>query len=406
MGTGRFDSSSLVFTVALVALVNALFYVGFVGDDEDPSLSFRVRSLATKKLAAHLLANPPKLNSKTQINAGAKSPQSSTHGSDKPLGEAGPVSVLWTERSLSDATLSLPASVISSSDASGPSGKGKDLSTIKVLLDGDDEFREVAASRIAGESTPQILVKDILADYNDELESGDIVKMTIAALRPKNLAKEARKSSHKPPVGSLSLRLASLADLRERSSLTIRVVPGVWEQHPLASSWLALPAVTKNDEAMSIHLKNAQDLAQFLPMIRGAKALSIEADGKRENYLDGYCFVRGREVAAVVWGGSVTSEQWSRIANALHASMIYRGPAAAFLMAPHHEVNFADKLTAVSKVMKGPIFVYDSRPGDGRYPILPATILNEPQIATYLQDATALFTRPVQLLAPSVALAH
>ena len=86
--------------------------------------------------------------------------------------------------------------------------------------------------------------------------------------------------------------------------------------------------------------------------------------------------------------------------------MIVRGSASAFLMAPKSEPEFMKKLEAVSKWLHEPIYVYDSRPGDGRYPVLPATVLREPQIASYLQSATGIFTRPVQLLSPSADLAH
>ena len=246
-------------------------------------------------------------------------------------------------------------------------------------------------------------MKDLLTQESAEHKSGDILRLTIDGTHGKRRGKGGDAG---PWAGSLTLNVASIADLRHRGPLTMHLSPGGWEANASAATWLALPGAAEGDQSVSIQLEDGKDMVSLLPLIRAAHSMSIAPENKMSKQREGYCFVRRGEVVATLWGAALPAELWTKIATALRASMIFRGSASAFLMAPKSEPEFMKKLEAVSKWLHEPIYVYDSRPGDGRYPVLPATVLREPQIASYLQSATGIFTRPVQLLSPSADLAH
>ena len=429
----RFDPSSTVFTVALVLLLNVLFYAAFVTDDgasEGSTAPTLARGLAAKGSAARRAQARPKrseVEPVTEVELAADAPEhdktstsltsSKTSESDDhypskaqasnkvyPSGVTSQVNtgatILWTERSLTDVGLSIPA--VFASHTQGKHGK-QDFPVARMRIGANQESHTVAVMSDQGSPTPYILMKDLLTQESTEHKAGDILKLTIDGTKTKRHGKGSGAGAR---AGSLTLNLASVADLHGRGPLTMHLTPGGWETNASATTWLALPGAAEGDQSVSIQLEDGKDMASLMPLIRAAHGMSVVPESKSAKQREGYCFVRRGEVVATLWGAALPTELWSKIATALRASMIFRGSASAFIMAPKSEPDFKKKLEAVSKWFHEPIYVYDSRPGDGRYPVLPATVLNEPQIASYLQNATGIFSRPVQLMSPSAALAH
>ena len=441
----RFDPSSTVFTVALVLLLNVLFYAAFVTDDgasegsTAPTLS---RGLAAKGSAArraHARSKRSEVEPVTEVELAADAPehdktstsltssktsktsktseaddhypskvQASNSDNVYPSGLTSQLNtqvntgatILWTERSLTDVGLSIPA--LFATHAQGKHGK-QDLPVARMRIGANQESHTVAVMSDQGSPTPYILMKDLLTQESTEHKAGDILKLTIDGTKTKRHGKGGGAGAR---AGSLTLNLASVADLYGRGPLTMHLTPGGWETNASATTWLALPGAAEGDQSVSIQLEDGKDMVSLMPLIRAAHGMSVVSETKSTKQRDGYCFVRRGEVVATLWGAALPTELWSKIATALRASMIYRGSASAFIMAPKSEPDFKKKFEAVSKWFHEPMYVYDSRPGDGRYPVLPATVLNEPQIALYLQNATGIFSRPVQMMSPSAALAH
>ncbi len=420
----RFDPSSTVFTVALVLLLNVLFYAAFVTDDgasegsKAPTLS---RSLAAKGATARRAQARPKPSEVEPVTEVEPEAEDREHDKTSPSYEHYPskarasnkvypssvtsqvntaATILWTERSLTDVGLSIPA--VFATHGQGKHGK-HNFPMARMRIGDNREVHSVAVMSDQGSPTPYILMKDLLTQESAEHKAGDVLKLTIDGTKAKRRGKGGDAGAR---AGSLTLNLASIADLHSRGPLTMHLTPGGWETNASATTWLALPGAAEGDQSVSIQLEDGKDMLSLMPLIRAAHGMSVVPESKSAKQREGYCFVRRGEVVATLWGAALPTELWSKIATALKASMIFRGSASAFIMAPKSEPDFKKKLEAVSKWFHEPIYVYDSRPGDGRYPVLPATVLNEPQIASYLQSATGIFSRPVQLMSPSAALAH
>ncbi len=418
MTARRFDPTSTPVTVALVLLLNGLFYTAFVAGEDKPNAVAPVtvkRSLAAKPLKAPVrpLTQEAKLDAEDVDTASTREfatmapPPPVDHQGPRPQGAGG--TVLWTERKLSEVSLSIPAS-FGSGVTTRTRGKVKrdgadDLPFVRVTIEGDDEIRGVPVLSDAGNPTPYILIKDVLGEGNDQRPDhrrmGDLLSLNITSAQPRS-----RRNPGKVGNGSLHLTLGSLTDLKTRSPLTLHLTQGGWEGNPASGSWLALPTVREGNETLSIHLQSGEDLDVFLPLIRAAQGMTAVPGGTVDKSQEGYCFVRRGEVVATIWGAPVANETWAKIASGLKASLIYRGPASAFIMSPRFEPEFQKKLAQTNAIGSEPIYVYDSRPGDGRYPVLPGTMLGEPEIAAYLQNATGLFNKPVQLMSTSAMLAH
>ena len=339
-------------------------------------------------------APPSKVHTSKVYTAGTASQVNATNTANTAA------TILWTERSLTDVGLSIPAVFATQ----GQGKQGRDGFPVARIRIGDNQASHtVAVVSDQGSPTPYILMKDLLTQDSKEHKAGDILKLTIDGSKTKRHGKGGVAGVR---AGSLTLNLASVADLHERGPLTMHLSPGGWETNASGTTWLALPGAAEGDQSVSIQLEDGKDMVSLMPLIRAAHGMSVVSESKSAKQREGYCFVRRGEVVATMWGAALPTELWSKIATALRASMIFRGSASAFIMAPKNEPDFKKKLESVSKWLHDPIYVYDSRPGDGRYPVLPATVLNEPQIASYLQSATGIFSRPVQLMSPSAALAH
>ncbi len=423
MTARRFDPSSTPVTVALVLLLNGLFYTAFVAGEDKPNAVAPVtvrRSLAAKPLVKPTLVKPTMesaavttaeddLARAPEVEAATLPPPADYEAPRATALAPGPgapgATVLWTERKLSEVSLSIPAS-FGSGVTTRTRGKVKrdgldDLPFVRVTIDGDDEIRGVPVLSDAGNPTPYILIKDVLGEATEHRRMGDILNLNITSAQPRS-----RRSPGKVGNGSLRLSLGSLTDLKTRSPLTIHLTPGGWEANPASGSWLALPTSREGSDTISIHLQSGEDLDVFLPLIRAAQGMTAVPGGTIEKSQEGYCFVRRGEVVATIWGAPLATETWAKIASGLKASLIYRGAASAFIMSPRFEPEFQKKLAHTNAIGNEPIYVYDSRPGDGRYPVLPGTLLGEPEIAAYLQNATGIFNRPVQLMSTSAMLAH
>lgn len=411
MTARRFDPSSTPVTVALVLLLNGLFYTAFVAGEDKPNAVAPVtvkRTLAAKPLVkAQKQVAAVDAQDEDPVTTRELDPVSPPPPIDyqapRPQGPAG--TVLWTERKLSEVSLSIPAS-FGTGVTTRTRGKIKrdgadDLPFVRVTVEGDDEIRGVPVLNDAGNPTPYILIKDVLGEGSEHRRMGDLLGLTITSAQPRT-----KRSPGKFGSGSLHLTLGSLTDLKTRSPITLHLTPGGWEGNPSSGSWLALPTAREGSETLSIHLQSGEDLDVFLPLIRAAQGMTAVPGGTVDKSQEGYCFVRRGEVVATIWGAPMATETWAKIASGLKASLIYRGPASAFIMSPRFEPEFHKKLAQTNAVGNEPIYVYDSRPGDGRYPVLPGTMLGEPEIAAYLQNATGIFNRPVQLMSTSAMLAH
>ncbi|MBM4252224.1 MAG: hypothetical protein FJ146_09655 [Deltaproteobacteria bacterium] len=411
MTARRFDPSSTPVTVALVLLLNGLFYTAFVAGEDKPNAV--APTTVRRTLAAKPLVKAPK-EPKGVATADADfgkpledepAPLPPPMDMPAPRAAAPGGTVLWTERKLSEVSLSIPASfgtgVTTRTRGKVKRDGGDDLPFVRVTVEGDDEIHGVPVLSDAGNPTPYILIKDILGDTNEHRRIGDLLNLTITSAQPRT-----RRSPGKVGNGSLHLSLGSLTDLKTRSPLTLHLAPGGWESNPASGSWLALPPSREGNDTISIHLQSGEDLDVFLPLIRAAQGMTAVPGGTVDRSQEGYCFVRRGEVVATIWGAPLATETWAKIASGLKASLIYRGAASAFIMSPRFEPEFQKKLAQTNAIGNEPIYVYDARPGDGRYPVLPGTLLAEPEIAAYLQHATGLFNRPVQLMSTSAMLAH
>ncbi|MCX6109522.1 MAG: hypothetical protein NTZ90_07965 [Proteobacteria bacterium] len=190
------------------------------------------------------------------------------------------------------------------------------------------------------------------------------------------------------------LHLGSLADLSKVGALTIQVVPGTWQAQAGAKDWFQVTPTQAGPQVVTLRLSDGKDLMALAPLIQGASSFMAAAAESGLAKSQATCFVRNGRVVATAQGAPLAPSVLTKIAGALRATLTYQGAVTAFLVEPRTG-SFHAKLAAASKA---PLYVYDARRGDGRYQVLPDTLLHNPLMSKYIEAATALFTQPVTML--------
>lgn len=256
--------------------------------------------------------------------------------------------IFWTERRISDPTLTLPIKVFP------PEKVAANAAWIPVVEVAPVGNRSNRKSRVMGvpEVRPQLIevpllpiAKALKKDVTNFMPEYRVDIRTMArkvAIANPLLIPDVDFTGGKP----VSIILKSIQDIPE-GRVTVSFSGTALSKPRTNNDWYIQTGGTNPDAArMVVNLVNRKDLAALLNFIRTSPSFDIKEGRALKD--EGILFVRGKKVIARVYGKGVTAKEISELRVRLGAWLVYEGRPEAFID------TFEPRSGRLSQLVKGP----------------------------------------------------